>query len=303
MTKRAPLVWLQAFEAAGRTGSFKAAAQELNVSPSNVSHQVRDLEAYLGCLLFSRNGRHLQLTTEGQQLLPALSDGFQLIRNAQLDQDNQLTRLHIGAFPYLANEILTPNLSELKNSLQGLDVRLFTHTDVASLQHPDPQQRLDVVVRYGAKPARFVGLAASHLTDVALVPIAGGDLASDLVTTPEELLSQPLIRVIGPFQGWERWCEHYCPGLLPQHYVLETDSFHAAMLAVARGEGICLGISPYIAPWSEQGRIMTYAAYTLPITDAAAYVVYGQHRQNDPAIGRFVHWLQRTLQVNDVQPD
>ena len=103
-----PLNWLQAFEAAGRTGSFKAAALELNVSPSNISHQVRDLENHLGILLFSRNGRQVALTQEGSSYLPALTAGFHSIRQASPAIKPASSRLQIGAFPFLANEVWHP---------------------------------------------------------------------------------------------------------------------------------------------------------------------------------------------------
>ncbi|MEM8768837.1 MAG: LysR substrate-binding domain-containing protein [Pseudomonadota bacterium] len=290
--KRIPLNWLQAFEATGRTGSFKAAAEELNVSPSTISHQVRDLEAHLGTLLFSRSRRQVVLTDEGRNLLPDLTLGFESIRRASTTDRPASTRLHIGAFPFLANEIITPNINALRQVLPGAEIRLFTHTDLDALTRVSTAERLDVVVRYGPSNGRIPGFASRKLADVALVPIAGP--AAD-VDGPASLLRQPLIRVLGPFQGWERWLAEFAPEVEHPAYSLETDSFHAAMLAVARNEGVCLGVLPYLSRWIREGKVGALSDLTLPLSDQAAYAVYAPFQASNPLIERFVTWLKDVL--------
>src|SRR5919109_5413755 len=72
-----PLAGLRAFEAAARLLSFKRAAAELHVTPTAISHQVRQLEEAIGARLFERRTRQVALTPEGQVLLPVLSEGFE----------------------------------------------------------------------------------------------------------------------------------------------------------------------------------------------------------------------------------
>ncbi len=291
--KRIPLNWLQAFEATGRTGSFKAAAEELNVSPSTISHQVRDLEAHLGTLLFSRSRRQVALTEEGQNLLPDLALGFESIRRASTAARPTTNRLHIGAFPFLANEIITPNINALRQALPGAEIRIFTHTDLDALTQVSAAERLDLVIRYGPSSARFPGFAAEKLADVALVPIVGSDTTGNDVGW---LLQQPLIRVIGPFQGWERWLAEFAPDSEAPGFSLETDSFHAAMLAVARNEGACLGVLPYLARWISEGKVRALSQLALPLEDQCACAVYAPFQQTNPLIGRCIGWLRDALQ-------
>ena len=290
--KKVPLNWLQAFEAAGRTGSFKAAAQELNVSPSNISHQIRDLERYLGTLLFSRNGRQVTLTEEGQNFLPELTLGFQNLRNATPDAGTTTNRLHIGAFPFLANEIITPGINTLKRALPDTEIRIFTHNDLQALTHVDPTQRLDVVIRYGPSTGRFPGHTAVKLADLALVPVVGPGVPA--VRNAEALLSQPLIHVIGPFQGWQRWQTRYAPSARLS-FALETDSFHAAMLAVSRNEGASLAVMPYLASWIRQQKVKAIESLSLPIEDHATFAVCAPYQQSNPRIAQFVDWLAERL--------
>ena len=290
---KAPLSWLQAFEAAGRHGSFKAAAEELNVSPSNISHQVRKLENFLGAPLFSRSGRQIELTEEGQTFLPALTAGFQTIRSATPELTPASERLHIGAFPFVANEVVAPNVSDLKARLPRTELRLFTHTDLQALTHVSAEQRLDLVVRYGPANGRFPGLVARKLGDVAVVPVVGPSQQS--VKNAEELLALPLIRVLGPFQGWELWQARFAPERSTTEYSLETDSFHAAMLAVERGEGACLAVLPYLSPWVRSGRVRAMPELTLPVPDQAAFAVFAPHQESNPAISAFIDWLKGYL--------
>ena len=290
---RAPLNWLQAFEAAGRTGSFKAAAEELHVSPSNISHQIRDLEAYLGTLLFSRQGRQVKLTEEGRNYLPGLTQGFQAIRDASPKSRPASRQLHIGAFPFLANEVVTPNIATLKALLSRTEIRLFTRTDLQALTQVHTEDRLDVVIRYGPADGRFPGFLAEKLGDVALVPVVAA--SAPHISDADVLLSQPWIRVIGPFQGWDLWREAYAPAAEERVYALETDSFHAAMLAVERGEGACLAVLPFLTPWIRSGRVRALHDLTLPVTAQAAYAVWAPYQRANPQIPVFIDWLVRQL--------
>src|SRR3954464_7999911 len=82
MRKLPPLTELRAFEAAARHLSFKMAADQLHVTPTAVSHQIKLLERHCGRLLFRRRPRPLRLTSAGEQLFPVLRDGFETFRDA-----------------------------------------------------------------------------------------------------------------------------------------------------------------------------------------------------------------------------
>ena len=295
--KKVPLTWLQAFEAAGRTGSFKAAAVELNVSASNISHQIRNLETYLQTLLFSRNGRQVKLTEEGKNYLPALSMGFQSIREASTSTSYEVNKkqLRIGAFPFLANEIIAPNIKTLSEVTLNSEISLYSQTETSALTHVDPGRRLDLVIRYGTRNARFTGLVAHKLADVSLVPIVGPNAPE--IDSPEEFLAQPLIRVIGPFQGWQQWVEAFSVNAPVQNFELQTDSFHSAMMAVARGEGVCLGVLPYLAPWIRDGRVRALTQWQLPLKDQAAYAVFAPFQSSNERFHQCIAWIQQHLAV------
>ena len=138
-------------------------------------------------------------------------------------------------------------MGQLKSLLPNCETRLFTHTDLSALNEINPEKRLHVVIRYGSADGRFAGFLSEKIADVAVVPVVGNSAPS--VSDGAELLDLPLIKVIGPFQGWTLWQAHF--GLEPTepNYALETDSYHSAMLAVERGEGACLAVLPFASPW------------------------------------------------------
>jgi len=286
-----PLTWLRAFEAAGRLGSFKAAADALNVSPSTVSHQIRDLEILLGVPLFSRGGRSIELTQEGVHYLAPLSTAFALIGSAFEAVPDSRERFRIGAFPFLTNEVLLPNMEALKQALGCRQLSFRSETGYAPLLHTSPGERLDVVVRYasGAPPP---GLLSLDLFDIGLVPVQA--VGKPPVADVEALLAQPTIKVLGPFDAWGAWAEHHRIDRRPSHIVMETDNYHAATLAAARGDGMCLGVMPFMQPWIASGHIEALDQFRCTIPFKAC-LVYAPHNQDNPTIARLRDWLVEHL--------
>lgn len=290
-----PLTWLRAFEAAGRLGSFKLAAKELNVSPSTVSHQIRDLESHLTFPLFVRGSKQIELTDEGNRYLAPLQGAFDLIRSASRFTEPRKPHLRIGAFPFLGNEILAPNLGDIKAKIgtcMAEDIRISLHTETSrnSLLRASAHDRMDVLIRYGPQGSRnpFPGLLSLKLFDVSLVPIQSARIAA--FTSIDELLSQPIIRVIGPFDGFKIWASAMGVKQKPVDFLIETDSFHTAALAVERGEGICLGVAPFIKPWIDQHRVQTLDQFACGVEEAA-YLVYAPHNRDNVAIKELFRWL------------
>ena len=130
MPRPLPLSALRAFEAAARTGSFRTAADDLNLTPSAVSHAIRGLEQALGATLFLREGRSIRVTNEGRTLMRHVERGFgelQLGIGSVSAQAPQLLRLHSA--PSFAAQWLLPRLRRLLQEVEGLTVRIAAGTD------------------------------------------------------------------------------------------------------------------------------------------------------------------------------
>ncbi len=285
-----PLTWLRAFEAAARLGSLKDAAEELSVTPSTISHHVRDLEARLGAPLFAKQGRGVALTAEGEQYFRTLRQAFELLRGTVLEPADQQRRLRIGCFPFLANEVIVPRLDELKRALSGTAITLRNEVHLDALLDPQPANRLDVLIRYG--DGDFPGYLSLELAPIDLVPITAP--GAYRVERAEDVLRLPIIHVVGPFDGWKAWADGHGLAGRPTQVVLETDSYHAAALAVEQGAGICLGILPFMRPWFAARRVQMIGALTTRI-DERAYLVYGLHNEHNRDIPRLHEWLKAAL--------
>ena len=289
MSTTPPLTWLRAFEAAARLGSLKDAADELAVAPSTISHHVRDLEARLGEPLFARSGRGVTLTEEGARYFEVLRHAFDLLR-AGIPKSDGVPRLRIGCFPFLANEVLVPRLGELKRALAGVEITLRNDTSLEALAAPTAAERLDVVIRYGN--GRFPGYLSLKLGNVDLVPITALDAAP--INRAADVLDRPIVRVLGPFDGWKAWSAAHGLPDLPKRVSLETDNYHAAALAVERGVGVCLGILPFMRPWLAAQRVRTVPELATRI-DQGAYVVYPMYHARNRSIVRLHEWLTSAL--------
>ena len=157
---------LRVFEAAARTGSFRAAAEGLSLTPSAVSHAVRGLERSLGVMLFVRERRAIRLTGEGELLMHHVQRGFgelQLgVSKLSARSGHNILRLHCA--PSFAAQWLLPRLRRLMTETRRLDVRIAAGVDYARFLADE----FDADIVYGPPPPSFYSSAQGG---VALLPL------------------------------------------------------------------------------------------------------------------------------------
>lgn len=227
MTKTLPpLGWLRSFEAAARHLSFTASAEELGMTQSAVSQQVKSLETRLGFPLFMRNARGLALTDAGRRLLPEVEAPLQALAVAMDGVDTGPTKslLTIATSVSVAHWIIAPHLPEFKALFPDLRVRLL------SAIWPDDfhSTRADVEIRFGS--ARQSGADAEPLLPNRLIALKSPKLKGDLD-------SLPLIEAVGTSSGWQSWAKEVCLVPAPSLY---TDTFGMALHLAAHGNGVAL---------------------------------------------------------------
>lgn len=202
-----PLTALRSFEAAARTGSFRAAAAALNVTPSAVSHAIRGLEDALQTALFVRNGQRVELTPQGETLLTHVQLGFDALHRgigAISGQQRTLVRLHCA--PSIAAQWLVPRLPRLLAAHDGLEVRISASTEYTRFQTDD----FDVDIVYGVDWAETY--AKSHHPRIVVLPL-GEEVVTPLcapalaerISDARDLLSQTLIESDNKGVRWPAW--------------------------------------------------------------------------------------------------
>ncbi|SHM02127.1 LysR substrate-binding domain-containing protein [Roseibium suaedae] len=281
----ATLSMLRSFEAAARHGSFKAAADELGLSPSAISHSVRQLEDVLGARLFERAGRGVHPTLEGMALLSRLTLAFDEIRQGVEDvvqRGSKLLRVH--AAPSFAALWLVPRLKEFTQAHPEVELRLAADTEYARFIADD----FDVDIVYG--PVRAEGVTTIPLGNEMVTPLCSPEIAEE-IRGVEDLSRFPLIQSDQKQVRWGDWLQKNGVAR-PLNRPLRFDRSFLALSAAVNGLGVALESTRLAerdlqagrlcAPLSGEGRDVSYAGHSL---------VLPRSRPVRSPVRAFVRWL------------
>jgi DNA-binding transcriptional LysR family regulator len=251
--KLPPLNTLRFFEASGRLLSFKLAADELDVTPSAVSHGIQSLEDWLGVSLFARTSRGLTLTDAGADYLPAVGEALRVLAVASDRIPGRPPRksLAISVAPTFGARILLPRLSGFRN----LHPEITVHIDTAHQRVEFPRDGVDLAIRMG--DGKWSDLATIHLLTEELVPVCSPELLKKL--GPEASLCEaPLIHVTTASQDWAAWAERAGREPVDCKRGLMVDTIQMAFEAAVQGLGIAIGRLPLAAPELESGSLVPF---------------------------------------------
>jgi LysR family glycine cleavage system transcriptional activator/LysR family transcriptional regulator of beta-lactamase len=288
MTRRLPsLNGLRAFEAAGRHGSFTAAARELNVTQTAVSRLVRLLEDRLGFPLFRRHASALELTAQGQAFLSGLTDAFDAI--ARLTESVAAMRggpvLTVGVGPTLAVTWLIPRLANFYRNHPDIEVRVATGGATRPV-------RDDWTCTIRRDTDALPGYTAERLFSSTVVPVCTPELASTL-HSPDDLRNATLIVVSNMPNEWPHWFA--AAGLRAPLQPAAEVSFESnamAMQAALDGVGIAIAQLPYVSDALAAGRLIAPFPIIAP-TREGWFLEYRPVRREDPALLAFREWLNQ----------
>jgi LysR family transcriptional regulator, glycine cleavage system transcriptional activator len=162
---------LRAFDAAARLGSFKAAAGELNVTPTAISHQVRTLEEQLGYSLFVREVRNIRLTKEGSELSIATNKAFSTLAEAISSLEDSEKKITVSTTPAFAALWMVPRVKDFEELNPGFSLNVTTSTKITDLSR---DRSVDFVIRYGARDQEKGGVTGfcSRKNSVFLVVLS-----------------------------------------------------------------------------------------------------------------------------------
>ncbi|MEL7524505.1 MAG: LysR family transcriptional regulator [Pseudomonadota bacterium] len=222
-----PLNWFRAFEAAARNLSFTAAADEIGMTQSAVSQQVKSLEMRLGVPLFDRKARGLALTDHGRRLLPQVDTALATLTGATAAfvTDQATNLLTVSASISVIQWVIAPRLPEFTERHPDIVLRLI------GAVWPDEftQTAADVEIRFGSR--KQAGADAELLGTDKLIALKSPALEGKL----QEL---PLIESVGTSDGWKPWAQ--AAGFAPLSPSLYVDSYGPALQMALHGNGVCL---------------------------------------------------------------
>lgn len=288
-----PVMWLRAFEATGRHMSFMKAAEELGVTPSALSHQVRQLEDMLGHKLFHRLNRAIRLTDAGERCLPGLSDGFDRIAEAMARvgpaaPDN---RLVVGSGPSFAAKWLAPRLHDFVDAHPDLDIRIAASLSIAAFDIDG----IDISIRFGR--GNYPGLELEKLIEEAVTPVCSpAFLEQHPLHHPThlehvQLLHDDSMQFLGDAPGWAQWMAAAgAPGVKTNRGLRFNHADHAIDAAM-EGAGVALGRRSLAMRDMRAGRLVAPFETVLPVTGAAFWLAYAPGAREQTKIRIFRDWM------------
>ncbi|WP_107676491.1 LysR substrate-binding domain-containing protein [Agrobacterium sp. LAD9] len=279
---------MRIFESAARLGSFRAAAEELNLSPSAISHAISKLERDLGTALFERNTRNVTLTLAGQTLLNHASNAFEeLRRGVEMISSNKTHLLRVHCAPSYAAKILSPRLPAFLKENPEVEVRVASSTTYARFT----DGLFDVDIIYG-EPHNREDLIVIPLAEEIVSPLCSPEMASSLRTI-RDIFRFPLIRSDLKRIQWIDWFEANNLGSPPVP-TMSFDRSFMALDAAANGLGIALESHVLARPDLESRRLVpTFAGACRDNRYIGHYLAYPKTGSQRRLAKVFAEWLAR----------
>lgn len=274
-----PLTWFRSFEAAARTLSFTAAAEEIGLTQSAVSQQVKSLELRLGVPLFVRRPRGLSLTDDGRKLLPQVGAALETLASAaeRYETGPSANLLTVATSVSVAQWLITPHLPTFMAQYPDIRIRIL------SAVWPDDFQtaRADVEIRFGSE--KQVGGNAEVLLPNKLVAVRSAESSG-------RFEDGALIETVGTSTGWHAWPNETGNMLQPTLY---TDTYGMALQLAAHGNGTAL-VNELLAHHALRSGIVV-RVHSSSIPSQEGYFL--STNQKVPAALHFRSWLLSILPI------
>lgn len=286
--------YLLAFEAAARTGSFTSAAQELSVTQSAVSRQIKALEEQLDVLLFVREKQTVRLTPAGETYVHEVREALKIIANASINlAANPLGGvLNLAVLPTFGTRWLAPRLPDFYAQNPGASINIATRLRPIDFR----AERQDAAIYVGTP--HWSNVECHFLLPEVMVPACAPsylDGGSELI--PDQLTQLPLLHLETRPDGWRQWFSEQ--GLMNAGSAgMILDQFTTATQAAIAGLGVAL-LPEFLIERELAGGDLVIANASRMTSDGGYYLVWPPERRNHPPLTAFRDWLIRIAESTD----
>jgi DNA-binding transcriptional LysR family regulator len=285
---------LRGFDAAARHLSFTKAGQELNVTQSAVSRQVKTLEDQLGIELFHRHIRALTLTENGRALHASLAHALVDLETAigRLSAGMEQRSISISTTVSFSALWLIPRLGGFRVRHPGIDVRVSATSEVQDLK----RRRMNLAVRYARPDVQYPG--ALHLFDEQVVAVCSPSLIADTgkdAFVPTDLEQQVLLHMddtcgTWPWYTWDNLLDRLAEPHLRPAGGLYFSQYDQLIQAAVDGHGVALGRRPLVNRLVQQNRLVELFPDCL--VASGAYCLISSHDpEDDTELAALTEWL------------
>ena len=282
---------LLAFEAVARLGSATKAAQELSLTQSAVSRQLKTLEDQLGVGLLVRQGRQLTLSQAGQSYVIEVRNILNQLANASVSvrANPKGGHLNLAILPAFGMHWLAPRLADFAHSHPEVTVNLSTRLEPFAIQ----DSPFDAAIHFGRED--WPGVNYLPLMPETVVPVCAPELLDAPLTDAADMLGLTLLHLETRPRGWTRWLHALGIEGAPKSGMM-FDQFATMAQAAIHGLGVALLPTFFAEPYLRSGQLRLASAQTTQ-SIGSYYLVWPDTRKERPALTSFRIWLARQTEA------
>lgn len=286
-----PLNAIRAFEAAARLGSVRQAAEELFVTPSAVSHQLKSLEGFLGVELFRRSGRQIGLTAAGERYRTSVTHALDEVelatRRVMAPPDGAVVTVSVA--PSFLTRWLVPRVRDFQDQYPDIELRLSANSGPIDFARSD----IDMAIYFGE--GEWPGVEAFFLQQVVLVPVCSpGFLEDREIDSLRTLSAQTLIDVSTRPDEWDEFLSGFGIERPTQGKRLGFSSTSLAVGAAMEDLGVALADRSLIAREVKYGQLLIPLDLQMP-TRQGFFMVYQTGRELSTGMRCFFDWVMNEI--------
>ncbi len=293
MKTNPPLKAVRSFEAAARHLNFREASYELNVTASAISHQIRQLEDFLGESLFERKDRKVSLTASGEYYYAEIQRGLRLIDKATdtLLQQHTSTAITISAAPIFVTRWLMPRLDKFYEAFPDIEMHIHPTSRIIN----PASSEADLLIRYTNEPVYEKHLNTTELFAVNLTPVCSASIHKHWKVTGTFPTNIPLLEdTLTDGHQWHYWFDKYDDSKeLQSRQLIRYDSQTQLLEPTLSGHGIGLVTMELSTDDFKKGSLIRlYKGRTLN-SGHKILAIYQTASSKQRALERIVEWMVR----------
>lgn len=292
MPIQTPIRGLRSFCVASKCLSFKHAASQLFLTPSAVSHQIKQLEEQLGVVLFKRGTRSIELTSTGKQFYQSIQPIIHQLESTISDftHKQQNKTIVISLPEFFASELFTPRLSEWSEKNPEINLQLET---IKSGSDPSQLADLSIVLANGRPNASIV----QELFPIRYAPACNKKLYKKLKNTGfDALKNTPLLLHSSRPWSWHQWADNQDIDNFSPTQIIQFDSMFGVARAAQQGMGVALVPLPMSKTWFSEELLVKLFDEELNTNDRY-YLIQHENMENKKELSLFANWVKETFAI------
>lgn len=293
--KLPPLHLLSIFEASARHESFKLASEELFLTPSAVSHQIKSLEEYIGFPLFIRKSRGVSLNSAGKMYLNYVQQGLEQFEQGTkaVKRKHLSPNLKISTFATMATNVILPQLGLFQQAHPEIGIRIETGLNITDFRYED----FDLAIRIG--DGDWPNVTMKKLLDIKVAALCSQEFADKYqLSSVEQIKDVPLIDLTSMENVWQTWAEASGIEGIDFDHNLTFNNYESSLHAAEQGLGLSLALMPIENSLVNRKILINPFNMTVPF-GRSLYAVYREEDKDRHDIQCFLNWLIKSPNMID----